>query len=123
MKTGRRNSSSTEPTGIEGRIEALYARSVMGDDALRARALDSMGAGFDPGAESYFESPRHPEATSHQCMDLDSEADLAAALEALWKGDPGRLAMVPETARLAGELKVESVEQSAEIDSFIYVMY
>jgi hypothetical protein len=123
MKTGRRNSNSTEPSAHEGRIMALYEKFVMGDESLRRDALASMGTGVYAGADSYFESPSHPDAISHVAMDLDSETDLTRALESLWRGDAARLAMIPETVRIAGELKNSSQEQSAEIDSFIYVMY
>jgi hypothetical protein len=123
MKTGRRNSNSTEFSGLEARIQRLFERSVLGNDTIRSESLASMKTQVFTDAESYFEPPRHPGQLSHQTMDLDSEADLKNALEALWKDDPARLALIPEMVAIAMELKNSTEEQSAEIDSFIYVMY
>jgi len=123
MKTGRRNSNSTEFSGLEARIQRLFERSVLGNDTIRSESLASMKTQVFTDEDSYFEAPQHPDQLSHQSMDLDSEGDLKSALEALWKHDPARLALIPEMVAIAMELKNSTEEQSAEIDSFIYVMY
>ena len=123
MKTGKRNSSSTEAAALEGRIRLLYEKFILGDDSIHLSAFASMKTEVFTDADSYFEAPRHPDQISHQTMELDSETDLKRALEALWRDDTARLAQIPEMASIAAELKNSSEEQSAEIDSFIYVMY
>lgn len=123
MKTGRRNSSSTEADALENRIRGLFEKYVLGDDSIQRNAYASIKTEVFTDEESYFEVPRHPDQLSHQKMELDSEADLKRALEALWKDDAARFAIIPEMASIAAELKNSTEEQSAEIDSFIYVMY
>ena len=123
MKTGRRNSNSTDASALEDRIRMLFEKYVLGDERLRLAAQESMKTQVFTDADSYFEDPRYPDQLSHQSMDLDSEGDLKSALEAMWKHDPARLALIPEMVAIAMELRNSTEEQSAEIDSFIYVMY
>ena len=123
MRTGRKNSSSTEAEALRAAITRLFEEGLKGNAALRERALASLRTGISPEAETYYETPRHPQQLSHQWMDLDSVDDLGKGLAELWKDEPGLLALVPEMARIAGALKETSSEQSAELDSFIYVMY
>ena len=56
-------------------------------------------------------------------MDLDSEEELVSRLSDMWRDSPNLLAMIPEMAKLALELRTGSEDQSADLDSFIYVMY
>ena len=123
MKTGRKSSNSTDNQIIDDRIKKLFANYVMPESERLKSLPDPFGLRCSEDVESYFEEPRHPKLVSHQLMDLDSEEELAARLSDLWQDAPNLLAMVPEMAKLAVALKSGSEDQSADLDSFIYVMY
>jgi hypothetical protein len=123
MKTGRKSSSSTDDQIIDDRIKKLFVDYIMPESERLKSLPDPYGIRCSEDVQSYFEEPRHPKLVSHQLMDLDSEEEMVSRLSDMWRDSPNLLAMIPEMAKLALELRSGSEDQSADLDSFIYVMY
>jgi hypothetical protein len=123
MKTGRKSSSSTDDQMTDDRIRELFTKYILSESERLKSLPDPYGIRCSGDVESYFEEPRHPHLVSHQLMDLDSEEEMVSRLSDMWRDSPNLLAMIPEMAKLALELRSGSEDQSADLDSFIYVMY
>ena len=107
----------------DDRIRELFTKYILPESERLKSLPDPYGIRCNADVQSYFEEPRHPQHVSHQLMDLDSEEELVSRLSDMWRDSPNLLAMIPEMAKLALELRTGSEDQSADLDSFIYVMY
>jgi len=88
------------------------------DAAPAFQTTDSQKAG-----KSYFEEPRHKDQLYFQVLDLSSGEGLSKELNQLWKEDPFMLSLVEPMVGVATELRKTGESQSAELGTFIYMMY
>lgn len=121
MKTGKKNSNSTDP--YEARIAELFRTHVLAEARRLSEGNGREVLALDKDAASYYERPRHVAQLHFQIPDLDSPAAVAAEFRELWKDSPELGAMIPTMTELAQKLRSEQKDQSTELDSFIYVMY
>lgn len=121
MKTGKKNSNWTNPMNTE--IRDLFQKYVLKESASLKESKDPFHIHADKNLTTYYESPRHLSQLSYELMDLDNEKDFTEHMTKIWKDSPSLLLMIPEMVKAALALKEQEKDQSADLDSFIYVMY
>ena len=104
-------------------IRDLFQKYVMKESALLKEGNDVFNIQADKNLITYYESPRHLSQLSYELMDLDSEKEFTEHMTKIWKDSPNLLLMIPEMVKVALALKGQEKDQSADLDSFIYVMY
>lgn len=120
MRTGKKNSNLIN---MKDKVDRIFEEYVLRKHQVMKLENDPLGITIDKNAESYFECPNYPDQLHFQIMALADRNELELELVKLWKQDPVLVSMVPELAKLADELRKENKQQSADLDSFIYVMY
>jgi len=104
-------------------IRDLFQNYVLKESASLKEGKDQLHIHADKNLTTYYERPRHLPQLSYELMDLDNEKELTENMTKLWKDNPNLLLMIPEMVKVAMALKGQEKDQSADLDSFIYVMY
>ena len=121
MKTGEKNSSSTNPGHTE--IKRIFDKYILAEKNALAPESDPLSLQIDKNSESYYEKPRFPGQLHYQILDTDNPVILTNLFREHWEKNQELTSMIPDMIKMAITLKDTEQEQSEDLSSFIYVMY